>query len=69
MTVQEQNSLFESLVKEAQKNPHWNCRFHPNYWWHEVGCPHQSWTPEELINAIILHKAVIIAKDEELKWK
>lgn len=69
MTVQEQNSLFENRVKEAQKNPHWNCRFHPTEWWHEVGCPHKPWTPEELVNAIILHKAVIIAKDEELKWK
>lgn len=27
------------------------CRFHPFNWWHEVGCPHMEWTPEELAEA------------------
>ena len=29
----------------------YNCRFHPWNWWHEVGCPHMDWTPEQLAEA------------------
>lgn len=29
----------------------WICRFHPFNWWHEVGCPHMTWTPEQLADA------------------
>lgn len=33
------------------KDRAWNCRFHPFNWWHEVGCPHVDWTPEQLGDA------------------
>ena len=29
----------------------YNCRFHPVNWWHEVGCPHMTWTAEQLADA------------------
>ena len=32
--------------------PTYSCRFHPTDWWHEVGCPHKSWTMEELQRAL-----------------
>lgn len=38
----------------------WNCRFHPTEGWHEVGCPHQAWSKEELTEAI---------KHVEPKWR
>jgi len=34
----------------------WSCRFHPTEGWHEVGCPHQEWTKEQLLEALIMHK-------------
>src|SRR3990167_10384787 len=34
----------------------WHCRFHPTAYWHEVGCPHQSWTKEELQEGLIAKK-------------
>jgi hypothetical protein len=30
----------------------YSCRFHPTDWWHEVGCPHQQWTKEQLQEAL-----------------
>lgn len=30
----------------------WICRFHPTDSWHEVGCPHQEWTKEQLQAAL-----------------
>ncbi len=32
--------------------PQYSCRFHPTDWWHEVGCPHQTWTNEQLQDAL-----------------
>jgi hypothetical protein len=29
----------------------YGCRFHPTDWWHEVGCSHQSWSFDELLQA------------------
>lgn len=37
----------------------WTCRTHPTGWFHEVGCPHQKWTAEDL------HKALVLAKKVE----
>jgi rhamnogalacturonyl hydrolase YesR len=34
----------------------WTCRFHPTDWWHEVGCPHQEWTKEQLLAALVTAK-------------
>jgi hypothetical protein len=34
----------------------WNCRFHPTDWWHEVGCPHQAWTVDQLRDQIVTMK-------------
>jgi hypothetical protein len=34
----------------------WNCRFHPTDWWHEVGCPHQAWTVDQLRDQIATMK-------------
>lgn len=34
----------------------WYCRFHPTESFHEVGCPHQQWTVEQLTNALISKK-------------
>lgn len=34
------------------ENITWNCRFHPTDWWHEVGCPHQEWTKDQLQDAL-----------------
>ncbi len=39
--------------------PVYNCRFHPVHSWHEVGCPHQDWTKEELQKALDAAKASI----------
>lgn len=39
---------------EARVN--WTCRFHPYAGWHEVGCPHQTWTKEDLLGALIAKK-------------
>lgn len=30
-----------------------DCRFHPTDWFHEVGCPHMTWTAEQLEDMII----------------
>lgn len=32
--------------------PVYGCRFHPTDWWHEVGCPHQEWSVQELQEAL-----------------
>ena len=34
----------------------WACRFHPTDWFHEVGCPHQGWTVDQLRDALISKK-------------
>lgn len=39
-----------------QQEVSWNCRYHPTNWWHEVGCPHQEWTKEELLDALVTKK-------------
>lgn len=35
----------------------WNCRHHPIDGWHEVGCPHQTWTSDQLLSALVTCKA------------
>jgi len=42
----------EEIKKLKDFKPTWNCRFHPTDWWHEVGCPHQEWTKEQLKGAL-----------------
>lgn len=43
----------ETINKKIKKTEIvWNCRFHPTDWWHEVGCPHQEWTKEDLQGAL-----------------
>jgi len=37
-------------------DPIWNCRIHPTDWYHEVGCPHRMWTPEELRDGLVNFK-------------
>lgn len=37
----------------------WCCRFHPTDYFHEVGCPHQEWTKEQLHEALITAKKTI----------
>lgn len=32
------------------------CRFHPSEGFHEIGCPHQEWTKEALLEAILVKK-------------
>ncbi len=40
-------------IPECFKTPiNWHCRFHPYAGWHEIGCPHQSWTNEQLQSAL-----------------
>jgi hypothetical protein len=39
-----------------QQEVTWNCRFHPTDWWHEVGCPHQAWTVDQLRDQIATMK-------------
>lgn len=39
-----------------QSDVTWCCRFHPTDWFHEVGCPHQEWTKEQLLQAVIAQK-------------
>ena len=40
-------------LRERAKKLNWGCRFHPVNWWHQVGCPHQEWTREDLYSALI----------------
>ena len=47
MKLQDIKSKIEDVVV------HWSCRFHPTDWWHEVGCPHQVWSKDDLLNALI----------------
>ncbi len=35
----------------------WTCRFHPTEWFHEIGCPHEKWTKEDLQKAIETRKS------------
>jgi hypothetical protein len=44
----------------------WICRFHPTNSFHEVGCPHQEWTKEELQRALELAKESLIQTVEVL---
>jgi len=52
---------FGEKFKIAKKNLHlhWCCRFHPTDWFHEIGCPHQKWTIEQLQDALEVAKATI----------
>lgn len=50
----------------------WCCRFHPVNWWHEVGCPHRSWSEAELRHAGFGHlldqsRAALLAEVARLK--
>lgn len=48
-----------SNEKEKTKqisNPIYTCRSHPSEGWHEVGCSHQSWSKEQLQEALDLSK-------------
>lgn len=59
------NNLPHKLA-EAKKRVHFTCRFHPTDWFHEVGCPHQSWTVEQLIEYIRELKAMNLVYQHEL---
>ena len=39
-------------MKSELKPLIWHCRFHPTDWFHEIGCPHQEWTKEQLQSAL-----------------
>lgn len=52
----------------------WTCRFHPTDSFHEVGCPHQDWTKEDLQGALEAKKkgekdftALISAAEERVR--
>ena len=45
--------------KIAETEISFTCRFHPTDGFHEVGCPHQAWTREQLQEALILAKKTI----------
>lgn len=45
---------FDQKLKEVKVT--WNCRFHPTDYWHEIGCPHQKWSKEDLLGALISKK-------------
>lgn len=34
----------------------WTCGFNSKNEWHEIGCPHQDWTKEQLLEVIKIHK-------------
>lgn len=41
-----------TAIEDAlDKSGLYTCRFHPTNSWHEVGCPHQDWTFDELSQA------------------
>ncbi len=42
----------EEREKFLREKPMYSCRFHPTDWFHEVGCPHQNWSSEELQDAL-----------------
>lgn len=51
----------EKIIKMNEKelkpeDVNWGCRFHPNDWWHEIGCPHWKWTKEQLYQALLAKK-------------
>ncbi len=56
----------EEKLKTAKANPTWHCRFHPTDWFHEVGCPHVAWTPEQLQEALQSSKAMERVYQHEL---
>ena len=40
-----------------QQKLKWNCNFGLDGW-HEVGCPHQEWTAEQLLSALLAKKSL-----------
>lgn len=50
----------ESELREKYLS--WMCRHHPTEWFHEVGCPHMTWSKEELQSA--LESAKISSKSQ-----
>lgn len=44
---------FSKKLEKMRAKVVWCCRFHPTNWWHEIGCPHQEWTKEQLLSALI----------------
>jgi len=57
---------------DDKTNVHWACRFHPTYWWHEVGCPHRDWSKEQLQSALSKAKKMnelYLTELYELGWK
>ena len=54
LTVGELREALGNKLNAQKVN--WCCRFHPTDWWHEVGCPHQEWTKEDLLSALITKK-------------
>jgi len=48
-----------NTVDDNEDDVTWSCRFHPTDSWHEVGCPHQSWTAHDLQLALITAKKSI----------
>lgn len=56
----------DKKLEEAKANPTFHCRFHPTDWWHEVGCPHVEWTPEQLKDALASERAMNRVYQHEL---
>ena len=42
--------------KKLQDSVGWTCRFHPTDSFHEVGCPHRTWTIEQIMSALVAKK-------------
>lgn len=56
-------SIGKNLTERLDKiEVSWTCRFHPHEGWHEVGCPHQEWTKEQILGALISKKKFEQAK-------
>jgi len=47
---------FSKNLEKRRAKVVWSCRFHPTNSWHEAGCPHQEWTKEQLVSALITKK-------------
>ncbi|HEY9167057.1 MAG TPA: hypothetical protein VIS48_12950 [Candidatus Kryptonia bacterium] len=64
--VEQAKAEWKKQIEDAKSKIVWNCNF-PVTGWHETGCPHRTWTTEELHNALIAAKAsmILMCEDDE----
>ena len=62
--IEQMKKEFNKRFDELKSKIIWNCRFHPTDWWHEIGCPHQEWTKEQLQSALITAKVSYLILQE-----